>query len=84
MNACPTCGSVSSLELLVDAWIRYKIRGLHSGGELDLSDQVEIQEFDHQVVECCSCGASFTTREIERVLTNPFAKHSMPATVPMF
>ena len=61
---CPRCGTEDRLEILFDAWIRYKVIGLDDDSDLAIGSESTIQQFDYNEIECTVCEGRFSASAI--------------------
>ena len=65
---CPNCGGEDSISWKFDAWARFGITGVDSRGGLMKSTEFDTQVFDHNEIECSTCGKLFDDQEIVELL----------------
>lgn len=65
---CPNCGGEGSICWKYDAWARFEITGVDSRGSLMRSTEFDTQVFDHNEIECVTCGRLFNEEEIVKLL----------------
>ena len=65
---CPDCGSEGSIDWKYDAWARFEIIGVDSGGDLIRSIEFDTQVFDESEIGCSTCGRLFEEQEIVELM----------------
>ncbi|MGO9336267.1 MAG: hypothetical protein ACLPY1_02045 [Terracidiphilus sp.] len=65
---CPNCGGDDSIDWKYDAWARFEITGVDARGGLMKSSEFDTQVFDHNKIECSTCGTLFNEQEIVELL----------------
>ena len=65
---CPKCGDEGSISWKYDAWARFEITGVDSRGSLMRSTKFDTQVFDHNEIDCLTCGRLFNEEEIVELL----------------
>ncbi|MGA3370729.1 MAG: hypothetical protein ABSC48_03095 [Terracidiphilus sp.] len=66
---CPNCGGEGSINWKYDAWARFEITGVDSHGSLMRSAEFDTQVFDHNEIECSTCGRLFDEEQIVELLS---------------
>jgi protein-arginine kinase activator protein McsA len=61
---CPNCGDEGSIAWKFDAWARFEITGVDADGMLLKSSDFHTEIFDHNEIECSTCGRLFDEQEI--------------------
>jgi hypothetical protein len=65
---CPNCSGEGSINWKYDAWAHFEITGVDARGDLMRSTEFDTQIFDHNKIECSTCGRLFEEREILELL----------------
>src|SRR5580704_16660231 len=65
---CPNCRAEGSIDWKYDAWARFEITGADARGNLMKSTEFDTQVFDHNKIECSTCGKLFNEQEVVELL----------------
>ena len=65
---CPDCKGEGTISWKFDAWARFRITGVNARGDLMRSAEFDTQVFDHNEIECSTCGKLFKEHEIVELM----------------